>query len=34
MGDVATALPILEQLRDLGLHLDIDDFATGYSSLN
>ena len=30
----SSALPILNQLKDLGLVISLDDFGTGYSSLN
>jgi EAL domain-containing protein (putative c-di-GMP-specific phosphodiesterase class I) len=33
IGDFATALTALQQLRDLGVHLSLDDFGVGYSSL-
>jgi diguanylate cyclase (GGDEF)-like protein len=29
-----TSIPVLEQLRDLGVRLHMDDFGTGYSSLS
>jgi diguanylate cyclase (GGDEF)-like protein len=29
-----TCIPVLKQLRDLGVQLEIDDFGTGYSSLS
>jgi diguanylate cyclase (GGDEF)-like protein len=29
-----TCIPVLRQLRDLGVQLEIDDFGTGYSSLS
>ena len=34
MDDVDSKLPILHQLKDLGVRLAIDDFGTGYSSLS
>ncbi|WP_339575850.1 putative bifunctional diguanylate cyclase/phosphodiesterase [Pseudokineococcus basanitobsidens] len=33
MGDLARALPVLRGLRRLGVHLSVDDFGTGQSSL-
>ncbi|MFW1676972.1 EAL domain-containing protein [Pontibacter sp. JAM-7] len=32
--NLAVALPILQQLRGIGLELELDDFGSGYSSLN
>ncbi|MGI8666169.1 MAG: putative bifunctional diguanylate cyclase/phosphodiesterase [Jatrophihabitans sp.] len=34
MGDPAQTLPVLHQLRDLGVCISLDDFGTGYSSLS
>jgi diguanylate cyclase (GGDEF)-like protein/PAS domain S-box-containing protein len=34
MQDVETVIPILNQLKALGIKLSIDDFGTGYSSLS
>jgi diguanylate cyclase (GGDEF)-like protein/PAS domain S-box-containing protein len=34
MGDPATAIEMLEQIKALGISLAIDDFGTGYSSLS
>jgi diguanylate cyclase (GGDEF)-like protein len=34
LGDIERALPVLYQLRDLGLRLSVDDFGTGASSLS
>ena len=33
MAQLATALPLLEAVRQLGVSLSVDDFGTGYSSL-
>jgi diguanylate cyclase (GGDEF)-like protein/PAS domain S-box-containing protein len=33
-GDLEVALPILEELKDIGVRIAIDDFGTGYSSLS
>ena len=33
MAQLATALPLLEEVRKLGVSLSVDDFGTGYSSL-
>lgn len=33
MSDVKAATVVLRELRDLGLHLSVDDFGTGYASL-
>ena len=32
--DINYILPLLEQIRKLGLHISMDDFGTGYSSLS
>jgi diguanylate cyclase (GGDEF)-like protein len=34
MGDSETTLSVLHRLRDLGVKLSMDDFGTGYASLN
>lgn len=34
MGDIDSALRMMEQIRSLGVQLAIDDFGTGFSSLN
>ena len=34
MGDPARHIPVLEELRTMGVSLAIDDFGTGYSSLS
>lgn len=34
IGDVTTAIRIMEQLRRIGVRCAVDDFGTGYSSLN
>ncbi len=33
MAKIESALPLLSELRTLGVHLSVDDFGTGYSSL-
>jgi len=33
IGDFTTALTVLQSLRDLGVHLSLDDFGIGYSPL-
>lgn len=33
-ADLNSMIPILKQLRSLGLHISVDDFGTGYSSLS
>lgn len=33
-ADLNSMIPILKQLRSLGVHISIDDFGTGYSSLS
>jgi len=33
MQDLETALPLLQELKQLGLSIAVDDFGTGYSSL-
>jgi EAL domain-containing protein (putative c-di-GMP-specific phosphodiesterase class I) len=33
MSRIETALPMLEELRQMGVRLSVDDFGTGYSSL-
>lgn len=34
MQDIGARLTVIEQLRDYGFHLEIDDFGSGYSSLS
>ena len=34
MNNVDLSISVLHQLRDMGIHLSIDDFGTGFSSLN
>jgi EAL domain-containing protein (putative c-di-GMP-specific phosphodiesterase class I) len=34
MGDIQTTLSILNGLKSLGIQISIDDFGTGFSSLN
>jgi EAL domain-containing protein (putative c-di-GMP-specific phosphodiesterase class I) len=34
MGDIEGAVQVLSRLRDLGVHLSVDDFGIGYSSLS
>jgi diguanylate cyclase (GGDEF)-like protein/PAS domain S-box-containing protein len=34
MGDAEASIVVLRSLRDLGLHLSVDDFGTGFSSLS
>ena len=34
MGDIATAISVLDGLRTMGFGLSLDDFGTGYSSLS
>ena len=34
IGDLATAIDVIERLHELGVRLSVDDFGTGYSSLS
>lgn len=34
MNDVDLSINVLHQLREMGIHLSIDDFGTGFSSLS